>query len=31
MVKKPPANAGDAGDAGAKPGSGRSPGDGNPL
>ena len=33
MVKNPPANAGDAGDAGSIPGSGRSPGggNGNPL
>ena len=29
MVKNPPANAGDAGDAGLTPGSGRSPGGGN--
>ena len=28
-VKNPPANAGDAGDAGLTPGSGRSPGEGN--
>ena len=28
MVKNPPANAGDAGDAGSNPGSGRSPGGG---
>ena len=33
MVKNPPANAGDAGDEGSIPGSGRSPGggNGNPL
>ena len=33
MVNNPPANAGDAGDAGLIPGSGRSPGEGddNPL
>ena len=33
MVKNPPANAGDAGDLGSIPGSGRSPGEvnGNPL
>ena len=33
VVKNPPANAGDAGDAGSIPGSGRSPGggNGNPL
>ena len=33
MVKNPPANAGDVGDTGSIPGSGRSPGDGhgNPL
>ena len=33
MVKNPPANAGDIGDAGSIPGSGRSPGvgNGNPL
>ena len=33
MVKNLPANAGDAGDAGSKPGQGRSPGEGlgNPL
>ena len=33
MVKNPPANAGDTGDAGSIPGSGRSPGlgHGNPL
>ena len=33
MVKNPPANAGDSGDAGLIPGSGRSPGggNGNPL
>ena len=33
VVKNPPANAGDAGDTGSIPGSGRSPGDenGNPL
>ena len=33
MVKKPPVNAGDAGDLGSIPGSGRSPeeGNGNPL
>ena len=33
MVKHPPANAGDAGDTGSIPGSGRSPGEenGNPL
>ena len=33
MVKNPPANAGDAGDQGLIPGSGRSPGaeNGNPL
>ena len=33
MVKHPPANAGDAGDLGLIPGSGKSPGgrDGNPL
>ena len=33
MVKNPPANAGDARDAGSNPGSGRSPrvGKGNPL
>ena len=29
MVKNPPANAGDAGDMGSIPGSGRSPGEGN--
>ena len=29
MVKNPPANAGDARDAGSLPGSGRSPGEGN--
>ena len=29
MVKNPPANAGDAGDVGSIPGSGRSPGEGN--
>ena len=29
VVKNPPANAGDAGDAGSIPGSGRSPGEGN--
>ena len=29
MVKNPPANAGDAGDAGLTSGSGRSPGEGN--
>ena len=29
MVKNPPANAGDTGDAGSIPGSGRSPGKGN--
>ena len=29
MVKNPPANAGEAGDAGSIPGSGRSPGEGN--
>ena len=29
MEKKPPANAGDAGDAGLIPGSGRTPGEGN--
>ena len=29
MVKKPPANAGDAGDSGSIPGSGSSPGEGN--
>ena len=29
VVKKPPANAGDAGDVGSIPGSGRSPGVGN--
>ena len=29
MVKNPPANAGDAGDTGSIPGSGRSPGEGN--
>ena len=29
MVKNPPANAGDAGDTGSIPGSGRSPGGGN--
>ena len=29
MVKKPPANAGDVGDSGLTPGSGRSPGEGN--
>ena len=29
MVKNPPANAGDTGDAGSIPGSGRSPGVGN--
>ena len=33
MIKNPPANAGDAGDSGSIPGSGRSPegGHGNPL
>ena len=33
MVKKPPAGAGDAGDVGSTPGSGRSPGgeNGSPL
>ena len=33
MIKNPPANAGDTGDAGSIPGSGRSPGEGkgNPL
>ena len=31
MVKNPPATAGDAGDAGVIPGSGRSPGSGNLL
>ena len=29
MVKNPPANAGDTGDVGSVPGSGRSPGEGN--
>ena len=29
MVKNPPASAGDAGDTGSIPGSGRSPGEGN--
>ena len=29
MVKNPPANAGDVGDVGSIPGSGRSPGEGN--
>ena len=29
MVKNPPANAGDAGDAGSTPGLGRPPGEGN--
>ena len=29
MVKNPPANAGDTGDTGSIPGSGRSPGEGN--
>ena len=29
MVKNPPANAGDTGDLGSIPGSGRSPGEGN--
>ena len=29
MVKNPPANAGEAGDSGSIPGSGRSPGEGN--
>ena len=29
MVKNPPASAGDAGDLGSVPGSGRSPGEGN--
>ena len=29
MVKNPPASAGDTGDAGSIPGSGRSPGEGN--
>ena len=29
VVKNPPANAGDAGDAGSTPGLGRSPGEGN--
>jgi len=29
VVKNPPANAGDAGDTGSIPGSGRSPGEGN--
>ena len=29
MVKNPPANAGDSGDVGTIPGSGRSPGEGN--
>ena len=29
VVKNPPASAGDAGDAGSIPGSGRSPGEGN--
>ena len=29
MVKNPPASAGDAGDVGSIPGSGRSPGEGN--
>ena len=29
MVKNPPADAGDAGDTGSVPGSGRSPGEGN--
>ena len=29
LVKNPPANAGDVGDAGSIPGSGRSPGEGN--
>jgi len=29
VVKNPPANAGDTGDAGSIPGSGRSPGEGN--
>ena len=29
MVKNPPANAGDAGEEGSIPGSGRSPGEGN--
>ena len=31
MVKNPPANAGDVRDVGFIPGSGRSPGEGNPL
>ena len=31
VVKNPPANAGDSRDAGSIPGSGRSPGAGNPL
>ena len=29
MIKNPPANAGDSGDKGSIPGSGRSPGEGN--